>query len=141
MVLTIALALITLSTITSASISVYLLVQKLKTVDNKKNENPSTTTNPIHLTFEDCNKIIDDITNDIWQNKYFINYRLKEVVIISNMDKEIASFTEEVIHSIGDPVMVEALKYYSYDYIIQRIVRKSQMLFIEYTNTYKPSTK
>lgn len=98
-------------------------------------------TNSLKLSFDDCNKIIDDIINDIWTNKYYLNYRLRELTIIPDMDAEINSFVKEVTTSIGSSVMLEILKYYQYNYIIKRITRKSQMLFVEYTRTFKPPTK
>lgn len=97
--------------------------------------------NSISLSFNECNDIIDYIVDDIWKNKYFINYRLRELTIIPAMDDEITSFVKEVVGAISDNVKMEIIKYYSYDYMIQKITRKSQMLFIDYTNNFKPSTK
>lgn len=95
----------------------------------------------IKLSFDECNKIIDYIIDDIWKNKYFISYRLREISIIPSMDDEITLFVNEVLESISNDVMSEALKYYSNEYLIKKITRTAQMLFIEYTNTYKPNTK
>ena len=95
----------------------------------------------LKLSFDDCNRIIDFIVDDIWKNKYFISYRLRDISIIPSMDDEIILFVNEVIESISNDVMNEALKYYSHEYLIKKITRTAQMLFIEYTNTYKPNTK
>jgi len=97
--------------------------------------------NSINLSFNECNEIVNYIIDDIWKNKYFINYRLREITIIPSMDSEITQFVKEVTSAIGDDVMIEILKYYSKDYIIKKITRDAQMLFIEYTKTFKPSTK
>ncbi len=98
-------------------------------------------TNSIKLSFTECNEMVDYIIDDIWKNKYFLNYRLRELTIIPSMDDEITLFTKEIIDSISPNTMVEILKYYSYEYLIKKITRKAQMLLIDYTNTYKPSTK
>jgi len=97
--------------------------------------------NTISLSFKECNEIVDYITNDIWKNKYFINYRLRDLTMIPNMDDEITLFVKEVINSISNNVMTECLKYYSHDYLIKKITRTGQSLFIDYTNSYKPNTK
>ena len=98
-------------------------------------------TNTISLSYKECNEIIDNIIDDIWKNKYYISYRLRDISIISHMDEEISVFVKEVIDSISNNVMIECLKYYSYDYLIKKITRTGQMLFIEYTNNHKPNTK
>lgn len=95
----------------------------------------------VRMSFEDCDRYIENIINDIWQNKYFMNYRLRDLVMIPEMDHEIESFTKDVLEAVGNRVMIEILKFYSHDYIIRKITRKAQVLFIDYTNTYKPSTK
>lgn len=115
-------------------------------VDNLQNELNVTrgklaNSTAVSLSFKECNEIIEYITDDIWKNKYYISYRLRDVSIISQMDNEIAEFVKEVIGSISNNVMSECLKYYSYDYLIKKITRTGQMLFIEYTNTHKPNTK
>ena len=124
------------------SIVIYLILTNNK-INKKINSMESNKQLPIkfNISFEDCDKYIDNVINDIWQNKYFLNYRLRDLVIIPEMDKEIKNLTEDVISSIGDPIMTEILNFYSYEYIIRKITRKAQMLFIEYTKTYKPSTK
>lgn len=95
----------------------------------------------IRLTFDECNIIIDNIIDDIWNTKYYLNYRLRDLTMIPSMDTEISKFVEEVYKGIGDPVKLELLKYYSYEYLIQRITRKSQMLFVEYIDKFKPNSK
>lgn len=98
-------------------------------------------TNPVKLSFSECNTIIDDVIDDIWKNKYFINYRLRDLTMIPSMDEEMQAFIKEVTSAIGNNTMNAILNYYTFDYVIKRITRKAQMLFIEYTNTYKPTTK
>ena len=101
----------------------------------------TTQDNGPHLSYEQCNTILENVIDDIWKNKYFLDYRLREVSIIPNMDQEITLFTKEVLASISDRVMLDLLRFYSHDYIVAKILRKSQMLFVDYTNTFKPNTK
>lgn len=117
-------------------INLYLDRYKHKTSNNNSNY-----INNTHLSFDECNKIVENIIDDVYQNKYYINYRLREITIIPKMDEEISNCVKDITNAIGDKVMIELLQYYKYDYIIIRITRKVQMLFIEYTNTFKPNTK
>lgn len=110
--------------------------------DNLQNANRELSNRPsIRLSFSECNDIINDVVDDIWKNKYFIAYRLKEVSVIPAMDEEITSFVKEVVDALSEDVIKESCKYYSYDYIIKKITRQGQMLFIDYTNNYKPNAK
>lgn len=111
-------------------------------IENKIKNSPSTVIpDNIHLSFEECNRIIDNVIEDIWKNKYFLSYRLRDLTIIPNMDNEITDFTKEVLNSISDRVKVETMRYYSHDYMITRITRQAQMLFVDYIDKFKPSTK
>lgn len=112
-----------------------------KKINSEKPQPANQTLDNIRMSFEDCDKYIENVINDIWQNKYFMNYRLRDLVMIPEMDKEIESFTKDVMEAIGNRVMIELLKFYSYEYIIRKITRKAQVLFIDYTNNFKPSTK
>ena len=140
----ILIACITLVCLTIGSI-VYTHIRTKKintTIENRLKNAPSTVMpDNIHLSFEECNTIIDNVVDDIWKNKYFLSYRLRDLTIIPNMDNEITEFTKEVLNSISDRVKVETMRYYSHDYMITRITRQAQMLFVDYIDKFKPSTK
>ena len=113
---------------------------EMKTISSNI-QNQITARPVLRLSFSECNDIINTVIDDIWKNKYFITYRLREMRTIPSMDNEIASFVKDVMGSLSLDIIKEAEKYYSQEYIIQKITRQAQMLFIEYINTYKPNTK
>lgn len=95
----------------------------------------------LNLSFEQCNTIIDNIIDDIWTNKYYYIYRLKDVRVISKMSDEINMCVNDVLSAISDDVKLEICKYYTYEYLIKKITRQVKNLFIDYTYKFKPSTK
>ena len=93
------------------------------------------------LSFDQCNEVLFTLIDDIYKNKYFLQYRLKDIVIIPKMDQEIEKITKEIYSGLSDHLKYSFSIYYSEDYVISMITRKVQLLLVEYTNTYKPSTK
>lgn len=93
------------------------------------------------IPYDELNAIIDDIINDIWKNKYLWKYKLKEVVMIKDMNKEIEAFTGEVLSSLGKNLLHNCDKYYTHEYFVKKITRHSMFLFIEYTKENRPPIK
>ena len=109
---------------------------------NKKNKKQNVIVNPIpNLGYKEIMEIIEMTIDEIWKNKYFLYYRLKEIRIIANMDEEATAITKEVIESFTPEFMQSVMRYYTIEYFTKLITRKSQMLLVDYTNTYKPNTK
>ena len=77
----------------------------------------------------------------IWNNKYLWNYRLRDVRVIPNMPNEIDNFVKEVISSLGSNIMYNLDKYYTHEYFVRKVARRSQILFVEYQRAYRPQTK
>lgn len=108
---------------------------------NKKNKHQEII-NPIpNLGYKEIMEIVDATVDEIWKNKYFLYYRLKDIRVVANMDEEATSITKEVITSFTPEFLQSVKKYYTMEYFTRLITRKSQMLLVEYTNTYKPNTK
>lgn len=107
----------------------------IKTKSTKKEE-PS-----FNLTYEEVNVIIEGIITEIFNNKYLLYYKLKEITVIPKMDEEITNITKEVINAFSDTLIHEIGKYYSKDFLVIMITRKVQILLVDYTNNHKPNTK
>lgn len=114
------------------------LTKKLKEVEMVNDYNRRQT--PL-IPFDETIKIIDNVIDDVWKNKYFLYYRLKEIRIIANMDDEVSSLAKEIITSFSKEFMETVSMYFTDEYFAQMITRRAQMLIVDYTNTYKPSTK
>lgn len=100
--------------------------------------------NSIHytdLSYETVNTIVNDTFTEIWSNKYLMNYVLKEMVVIPNMDEEIQAMTEDVYNALGANVKHNLLKYYDMEYFIKKITRQTTVTFMEYIKTHKPPSK
>ena len=96
---------------------------------------------PLPLTFEDVNVIIEGIIAEIFNNKYLLYYKLKEITVIPKMDEEITTITKEVINAFSDTLIHEIERYYSREFLVIMITRKVQILLVDYTNNNKPNTK
>lgn len=93
------------------------------------------------LTFDECNHIIDSIIDEVYTNKYFVFYRLKEIDVIPKMDEEVTKMTKEIMTGFSLDVLNDMYYYYDREFLIKKITRQVQKLLINYTNTYKPNTK
>lgn len=93
------------------------------------------------LSYDEVNQIIEDIINDIWTNRYFMHYTLKDASVIPNMDEDIANITKDVCEAIGDNIWVNIRKYYKADYFIQKITRRATILCMDYIKQHKPPSK
>ena len=98
-------------------------------------------TTKLNLSYEDVNVIIEGIITEIFNNKYLLYYRLKEITVIPKMDEEVTNITKEVINAFSDTLIHEFNNYYSKDFLVKMITRKVQILLVDYTNTHKPNTK
>jgi hypothetical protein len=93
------------------------------------------------LSYTDLNEIIDSIVDELWNQKYQMNYLLRGVDIIPDMDGDIAEMAKEVTASINSNLWANIHRYYDSDYFGAMIVRRVQLLFIDYINRHKPPTK
>lgn len=93
------------------------------------------------LSYTELNEIIDSIVDELWNQKYQTNYLLRGVDIIPDMDGDIAEMAKEVTASINSNLWANIHRYYDSDYFGAMIVRRVQLLFIDYINRYKPPTK
>ena len=93
------------------------------------------------LSYEEVVKIVDDIFNEIWTNKYFMNYTIRELSVIPEMDKEIADITRDVYNALGDNVKHNLLKYCPMEYFIQKMTRRATILCMDYIKQNKPPIK
>lgn len=93
------------------------------------------------LSVDDVNMIIADVIEELWNNKYLVAYRLKNAKVIANMDDEIREFSKEVYSALSANVIHNAKKYYSYNYMIERITRQATVLLFDYTKKYNSSSK
>ena len=98
---------------------------------------------PIHrdIAYDELERIIENVITEIWNNKYLWNYRLRDVRVIPNMPNEIDNFVKEVISSLGSNIMYNLDKYYTHEYFVRKVARRSQILFVEYQRAYRPQTK
>lgn len=106
---------------------------------NKKPIQINTTFVP--LPFNQCDDILNKIIDDVYKNKYYLYYRLKDVRVISKMDNEVSEITKDIYAAMSDNLKMSFSFYYTEDYLIAMITRKVQMLLVDYTSTFKPITK
>lgn len=93
------------------------------------------------LTYDEVNKIIDDRIVELWTYKYYPYYRLREIKIIPELDKQIDSFVNDVMDSFSAPILKSIYIYYTKHHFIGMITRRAQGLMMEYLQTYKPATR
>lgn len=93
------------------------------------------------LTFEDINEIIAAVMDELWVNKYYMNYYLRDAAVVPDVDKDIANFSKEVFSALSQNVVDNALKYYKFDYLIEKITRQSTVIFMDYIKKNKPPSK
>lgn len=106
----------------------------------RKNENaPIPLLTP--LSFEECESILSIIIDDVYTNKYLVQYRLRDLTVIPKMDDEIKKITLDIISSMSDNLKRSFECYYTEGYLVSMITRKVQLLLIEYTNKHKPLVK
>ena len=93
------------------------------------------------MSFEDVNEVLETVLMDIWSNKYLLYYRLRDIIVIPNMDEEARLITKDVMDALSPEFINYASRYYNTDHITRMIVRKAQVLLIEYLDKHKPSTR
>ena len=93
------------------------------------------------LEYTELNTIVDDIVNELWSQKYQMNYLLRGVDVIPDMTNDIAEMAREVVSSINQNLWANIDRYYDRAYFGSMITRKVEILFIEYTNRHKPPSK
>ena len=108
---------------------------------SKKNAPVVNSTPRLGLSYEEVNVIIEGIISEIFNNKYLLYYKLKEITIIPKMDEEVTNITKEVISAFSDTFIHECENYYTKEFLVMMITRKVQILLVDYTNTNKPNTK
>ena len=90
------------------------------------------------MTFAECNEVIDQVVNEVYGNKYLLNYRLRQLTVIPDLENETISMIKEIFNAFSDEQKNNIYLYYTEEYFIQLITRKCQVLLINYTNEYKP---
>lgn len=93
------------------------------------------------LSFEDINEILTTVMDELWVNKYYMNYYLRDAAVVPDVDKDIANFSKEVFSALSENVVDNALKYYKFDYLIEKITRQSTIIFMDYIKKNKPPSK
>lgn len=93
------------------------------------------------LSYTELNEIIDSVVDELWNQKYQMNYLLRGVDIIPGMDAEIAEMAKEVVASINKNLWANIYRYYDDEYFGAMIVRRVQLLFIDYINRHKPPAR
>lgn len=92
-----------------------------------------------HMSFEECNTVINAVVEEVYNHKYGLYYKLKEMTIIPNMDEEIMAMTKEVLESFSESQYREFNRYYTKEYIARLITRKIQIKLIDYVGNNKPN--
>lgn len=120
-----------------------ILTNRISKLEDINNENPKveTATKKLNISFDEMNKIIDSVFEEISQNKYLIHYILREIKVIPKMDEEIKSLTMDVLHAFSPEFRETLYSVYSEDYVIQMITRRSQKFMIDYLDKHKPRSK
>ena len=118
-------------------VSIFSLIRVVKR--NKQVKVPEPVRVP--LSFEQCEEILTVIIDDIYKNKYFLQYILRELTVIPKMDDEIQKITKDIYSAMSPYLIYSYRTYYTESYLISMITRRVQMLLVEYTNTYKPNVK
>lgn len=95
----------------------------------------------IPLSFEQCEEILGVIITDVYNNKYYLHYRLKDIKVIPKMDQEIVDITKEILDGMSPHLKKSFAMYYTDEYLVSMITRRVQALLVQYTNDNKPMTK
>ena len=93
-----------------------------------------------NLSFDDVNDTIETVVSEVYNNKYLINYKLKDIRILSNMQDEVTRITLDVMSAFDQRFLNQAYRYYTREYLVQMITRRATMLIILYTKEHKPKT-
>ena len=93
-----------------------------------------------NLSFDDVNDTIETVVSEIYNNKYLINYKLKDIRILANMQDEVEKITIDVMNAFDYRFLNQAYRYYTREYLVQMVTRRVTMLIILYTKEYKPKT-
>lgn len=93
------------------------------------------------LSLDDVETVVNSVIQEIWTNKYYLNYYIRNVVIIPKMPEEISDMTKDVYAALSPNVKINALKYYTNEYFLQKIIRQTEMHFMEYTKQHRPPSK
>ena len=112
-------------------------IEKAKSNDENIVEIPK----KLNMSFDEMNKIIDAVFEEISQNKYLIHYILKEIKVIPKMDEEIRNLTMDVLHAFSPEFRQTLYSVYSEDYVVKMLTRRSQKFMIEYLDKHKPRSK
>lgn len=93
-----------------------------------------------NLSFDEVNDTIETVVSEIYNNKYLINYKLRDVRILSDMQDEVTKITIDVMSAFDQRFLNQAYRYYTREYLVQMVTRRATMLIILYTKEFKPKT-
>lgn len=103
--------------------------------------NPPAPPEPIitpYLPFDEVMNVIDRVFNELIVMKHDLHYKLRGAKLIKNMDDDIKDIATEVIESLSDDFIEQAMYYVNEDYIYGMITRKAQMYLIGFVEQNKP---
>lgn len=93
-----------------------------------------------NLSFDDVNDTIETVVSEVYNNKYLINYKLRDVRILKDMQEEVTKITMDVMNAFDQRFLNQAYRFYTREYLVQMVTRRVTMLILLYTKEYKPKT-
>lgn len=94
-----------------------------------------------NLSFDEVNDTIETIVSEVFNNKYLINYKLRDIRILKDMQEEVTKITLDVMSAFDQKFLTQAHRFYTKEYLVQMVTRRVTMLIILYTKEYKPKTR
>lgn len=91
------------------------------------------------LTYEELFDIIDT-TFKRESVELLKEYRLHNVIVINDMERDLRSLTQKTIKAMSTELFDAVSLYHDKDYVIHYITRMSRDLLLEYTDKHKPKT-
>lgn len=123
-----------------AELTVIVLNRRLKMMVSATNQKNIELLRINRLSFDEIITAINFIINDVWDKQEFY-YRITEITVIPDIQKDVAHLAERVINSISPELEQQASRFMIKTYLWEYITRQMQVRVINYQNIIKPSSK
>lgn len=92
------------------------------------------------MEYDELMGIIDSTIMQQFKFKYELDYKLKDIRVLNDFEKELDELSKSVLLSFGSNFYRHVDYYHDRDYIYRYVVKKTEIMLLEFADRIKPKT-
>lgn len=92
------------------------------------------------MEYDELMGIIDSTIMQQFKFKYELDYKLKDIRVLNDFEKELDELSKSVLLSFGSNFYRHVDYYHDRDYVYRYVVKKTEIMLLEFADRIKPKT-